>query len=92
MIQSFRCPETQALYEGRHPRRFRSIEIVATRKLAMLDSARSLDSMRAPPGNRLEALRGNRMGQWSVRINDQWRLCFSWSEAGPSGVEIVDYH
>ena len=63
-----------------------------TRKLAMLDAAKTLDFMRSPPGNRLEALRGDRAGQWSVRINDQWRLCFVWTDSGPDQVEIVDYH
>jgi proteic killer suppression protein len=92
MIQGFRCKDTQALFEGEHPRRFRAIETVATRKLAMLDAAKTLEFMRSPPGNRLEALKGDRAGQWSVRINDQWRLCFVWTDAGPDAVEIVDYH
>jgi proteic killer suppression protein len=92
MIQAFRCKDTQALFEGGHPRRLRAIEMVATRKLAMLDAAQSLDFLRSPPGNRREALRGDRAGQWSIRINDQWRLCFAWGDSGPSDVEIVDYH
>jgi proteic killer suppression protein len=92
MIRRFRCKETQALFEGGHPKRFRAIETVATRKLAMLDAAKTLDFMSSPPGNRLEALRGDRAGQWSVRINDQWRVCFVWTDAGPDEVEIVDYH
>jgi proteic killer suppression protein len=92
MIQSFRCKDTQALFEGGHPRRLRAIEMVATRKLAMLDAAQSLDFLRSPPGNRLEALRGDRVGQWSIRINDQWRLCFAWGDSGPSDVEILDCH
>lgn len=92
MIRSFRCKDTQTLFEGGHPKRSRAIETVATRKLAMLDAAKTLDFMRSPPGNRLEALRGDRAGQWSVRINDQWRLCFVWTDAGPDQVEIVDYH
>ena len=92
MIRSFRCKDTQTLFEGRHPKRFRAIEMVATRKLAMLDAAKTLDFMRSPPGNRFEALRGDRAGQWSVRINDQWRLCFVWTDSGPDQVEIVDYH
>ncbi len=92
MIQGFRCKDTQALFEGRSPRRFRAIASVAERKLAQLDAARTLDFLRAPPGNRLEALKGDRAGQYSIRINDQWRLCFVWSDAGPLDVEIVDYH
>ena len=92
MIRSFRCKDTQALLECGPPKRFRAIEMVATRKLAMLDAAKTLDFMRSPPGNRLEALRGDRAGQWSVRINDQWRLCFVWTDSGPDQVEIVDYH
>ena len=92
MIRSLRCRDTQALFEGGHPKRFRAIETVATRKLAMLDAAKTLYFMRSPPGNRLEALKGDRAGQWSVRINDQWRVCFVWTDAGPGEVEIVDYH
>ena len=92
MIRSFRCKHTQALFEGGHTRRSHAIETVATRKLAMLDAAKTLEFMRSPPGNRLEALSGDRAGQWSVRINDQWRLCFVWTDAGPDEVEIVDYH
>lgn len=92
MIQSFRCKDTQALYEGRHPRRFRAIEAVAERKLAMLDAAHTLEFLRSPPGNQLEALKGDRMGQHSIRINVQWRVCFVWADLGPVNVEIVDYH
>ena len=92
MIQTFRCKDTQTLYEGGHPRRFRAIETVATRKLALLDAAKTMEFLRSPPGNRLEALKGDRAGQSSIRINDQWRVCFVWSEFGPAGVEIVDYH
>jgi proteic killer suppression protein len=92
MIQTFRCKDTRSVFEGGHPKRFRAIEVVATRKLAILDAAKTLDFLRSPPGNRLEALKGNRAGQWSIRINDQWRVCFRWTEAGPADVEIVDYH
>lgn len=91
-IQSFRCPDTESLFAGRHPKRFRNIEAVAQRKLQMLDAACELHDLRAPPGNRLEALSGKRAGQHSVRINDQWRVCFVWSPSGPEAVEIVDYH
>jgi proteic killer suppression protein len=92
VIQSFRDKGTQALYEGRCPRQFRSFAAVAERKLAQLDAAQTLDFLHAPPGNRLEALKGNRSGQHSIRINDQWRICFVWTDHGPSEVEIVDYH
>jgi proteic killer suppression protein len=92
VIKSFQCKNTQALFEGRRPRRFRTIAAVAERKLQMLDSAQMLSDLRSPPGNRLEALRGKRKGQWSIRINDQWRLYFRFDEGSVFGVEIVDYH
>ncbi len=92
MIQSFRCKDTQALYEGGSPRRLRAVASVAVRKLSMLDAAQTLEFLRSPPGNRLEALKGDRAGQHSIRVNDQYRICFRWSEAGPEEVEIVDYH
>jgi proteic killer suppression protein len=92
MIQSFRCRDTQALFETGKSRRFASIADVAVRKLAQLDAAQTLEFLRSPPGNRLEVLRGKRSGQYSIRINDQYRLCFRWSDAGPEFVEIVDYH
>jgi len=92
MIQSFKCRDTQALYEGKAPRRFKSLLSVAERKLAQLDAAQTLEFLKAPPGNHLEALKGDRRGQHSIRINDQWRVCFKWTEVGPADVEIVDYH
>jgi len=92
VIQSFSCKDTQALFEGQCPLRFRSILIVAERKLAQLDAAQTLEFLRSPPGNRLEKLSGDRQGQWSIRVNDQWRVCFVWTEHGPNAVEIVDYH
>lgn len=91
-IRSFRCTDTEAIYEGKSPRRFRNIEHVAQRKLQMLDCAVELRDLRVPPGNRLEGLSGDRSGQCSIRINDQWRICFVWTESGPENVEIVDYH
>lgn len=91
-IRSFRCSDTQAIYEGGSPRRFRNIESVAQRKLQMLDDALELRDLRSPPGNRLEGLGGDRAGQHSIRINDQWRVCFVWTDSGPMKVEIVDYH
>lgn len=91
-IRSFRCADTEAIYEGKSSRRFRNIENVAQRKLQMLDDAVQLRDLSAPPGNRLEALSGNRAGQHSIRINGQWRVCFVWTDAGPEDVEIVDYH
>ncbi len=91
-ICSFRCADTEALYQGLRPRRFRNIEATAERKLQMLDAAQELKDLRAPPGNRLEALLGDRAGWHSIRINDQWRVCFIWTPQGPENVEIVDYH
>lgn len=92
MIVGFRCKHTAALFNGEQPKRFRAIETVATRKLTQLDSAETLDFLKSPPGNRLEALRGDRSGQHSIRINDQWRLCFRWTSGHAADVEIVDYH
>ncbi|MDH4569418.1 plasmid maintenance system killer protein [Pseudomonas sp. BN414] len=92
MILSFRCQETRTLFETGDSRRWRNFLNVATRKLVMLNAATELRDLRSPPGNRLEQLSGNRAGQYSIRINDQWRICFEWTEAGPANVEIVDYH
>ena len=97
MIQSFADAGTEDLYEGRDTKRARQtcprdLWPVARRKLDQLDVAVVLDDLRAPPGNRLEALRGNRRGQYSVRINQQYRVCYRWGSSGPSDVEIVDYH
>jgi toxin HigB-1 len=91
-IQGFRDSETEALFLGRRSRRWGNIAKVAWRKLDMLDAAVALDDLRSPPGNRLEALTGDRRGLHSIRINDQFRICFRWTEAGPQDVEIVDYH
>jgi len=91
-ILSFACKHTQALFEGERPRQFRNIHDVAIRKLTQLDYAQTLDFLRSPPGNRLEALHADRKGQYSIRVNDQWRVCFVWTENGPDRVEIVDYH
>lgn len=92
MILDFKCADTQALLAGRRVARFANIEAVAMRKLVQLNAATSLDFLRVPPGNRLEALQGDRRGQHSIRINGQWRVCFVWAETGPRQVEIVDYH
>lgn len=92
MINSFACAETEALARGERVRRFVNIASVARRKLRQLEISARLDDLRVPPGNRLEALKGDRAGQYSVRINDQWRLCFRWTAAGAEDVEIADYH
>lgn len=92
MIASFHCRETADLFNGGHPKRFQAIARVALRKLDMLDAATTLDDLRIPPGNRLEPLRGDRTGQHSIRINDQWRICFVWHEGNAHRVEIIDYH
>ncbi len=91
-IQSFQCRETESLYAGVNVRIFQCFASVALRKLAMLNAADDLSDLRVPPGNRLEALQGSRLGQCSIRINDQYRICFRWTAAGPEDVEICDYH
>ncbi len=92
MIRSFRCRETRKLFETGQSRRFSAILSVAERKLTQLNAAETLEFLRSPPGNRLEALKGDREGQYSIRINNQFRLCFRWTSEGPEDVEIVDYH
>ena len=91
-IKSFKCAETEGLFMRLRVKRFVNIEAVARRKLEQLEWAEVLDDLRVPPGNRLEALKGNRAGQHSIRINDQFRVCFVWSVEGARNVEIVDYH
>ena len=92
MIKTFKCKDTERLFNDELCRRFRTIERIARRKLEILEAAQKLDDLRVPPGNRLEALKGNRKGQHSIRINDQWRICFRWKDAAAYEVEIVDYH
>ena len=92
MIQSFKCKDTQALYEGKTSRRFKALAKVAERKLTQLDAAQTLGFLKAPPSNNMEALKDDRKGQHSIRVNDQWRICFVWTEVGPTDVQIVDYH
>lgn len=92
MIKTFKCADTQALSKGERVKRFGNISTVARRKLRQLEIAARLDDLRVPPGNRLEALKGDRAGQHSIRINDQFRVCFRWTPAGAEDVEIVDYH
>ena len=92
MIRSFRCKDTERLFQRESVRRFKAIERVARRKLEMIDAAQNLQDLKVPPGNRLEALKGDRKGQHSIRINDQWRVCFVWTDGAAEHVEIVDYH
>ena len=92
MIHSFKYKDTKALSNGQRVKRFVNIENVARRKLRQLEIANRIEDLRIPPGNRLEALKGDRSGQYSIRINDQWRICFYWSNSGADDVEIVDYH
>jgi proteic killer suppression protein len=92
VIRGFRDKKTERLFAGEPVREFSGIRNVAERKLTMLETAADLKDLLAPPGNRLEKLKGNRAGQHSIRINDQWRICFLWKDDGPHEVEITDYH
>lgn len=93
MLRSFADKETERVWRRERARKLdRGTQRAALRKLLILDAAETLDDLRVPPGNRLEKLKGDRAGSYSVRVNQQWRICFSWTEAGPEGVEIVDYH
>jgi len=92
VIESFHCRDTQLIFEGRCPARFRNFQRVAERKLAQLHAAVTIEFLRSPPGNHLEALKGDRAGQWSIRINQQWRVCFRFEDGNAFDVEIVDYH
>ena len=92
MIQSFRCADTEALFTGASVARFANLRTVAERKLQMLHRATQLQDLRIPPNNQLEALKGDRKGQHSIRINAQWRLCFVWTGSHAEQVEIIDYH
>ena len=91
-IKSFKCAETKALFDGASVPRFAAVERTALRKLVQLDIAERLEDLRIPPGNRLELLRGDRAGQWSIRINDRFRICFVWVDGNAEEVQIVDYH
>ena len=97
MIQSFENGGTEDIFNGKHTKAARktcpeTLWRIATRKLDQVDSVIALDELRVPPGNRLEALTGNRSGQYSIRVNDQYRVCFGWTDTGTANVEIVDYH
>ena len=91
-IKSFKCVETEKMFRGERVKRFANIEAVAMRRLAILNRAGRLDDLRVPPGNRLEALKRDRLGQHSIRVNDQFRVCFVWTGTDAENVEIVDYH
>lgn len=93
MIVSFACGQTELLFRRQRTKKFPpNLQRVAYRKLVMIDAATRLDDLRTPPGNRLEAIKGDRRGQYSIRINDQWRVCFHWVTSNAADVEIVDYH
>lgn len=92
MIKTFKCKHTKSLFNGQSPKVFKAFEKGALRKLQMLDMACCLDDLRVPPANRLEALKGDRLGQYSIRINKQWRICFEYADGNVFAVEIVDYH
>ncbi|WP_322520805.1 type II toxin-antitoxin system RelE/ParE family toxin [Guyparkeria halophila] len=92
MIRSFRCKDTQTLFETGRSRRWSDIRRIVERKLAQLHAAEALEDLASPPGNRLETLSGDRAGHHSIRVNAQWRLCFRWTDRGPEDVELVDYH
>ena len=92
MIKSFSNKPTQRVFEGKFPKQFRAIQSIAERKLQQLDSAETIGFLRSPPGNRLEALKGDRKGQYSIRINDQYRVCFVWEDGHAYNIEIVDFH
>ncbi|KJR99113.1 MAG: excinuclease ABC subunit A [Desulfobulbaceae bacterium BRH_c16a] len=92
MIKSFKCKDTEKLFNDYDVKRFRTISRAARIKLEILNATVSLDSLKVPPGNHLEALKGDRKGQYSIRINSQWRVCFVWKNGNPHDVEIVDYH
>ena len=92
MIRTLRCKETEGIFRRQHSRKFANIALIARRKLRMLDAADRLEDLAAIPGNRLEAMKGSRRGQYSTRINDQWRVCFVWRARAAEDVEIIDYH
>jgi len=93
MIKSFRCRATEKIFDRRSSRKIPGgIHRIGLRKLLLLDAAETLDDLRSPPGNQLERLHGDRKGQYSIRINDQWRICFTWHDGEANAVEIVDYH
>ena len=92
MVKSFKCKDTEALFHGVRVARFANIAAQALRKLAILHRAKTVDDLRVPPGNRLEPLQGSRAGQFSIRLNEQWRICFEWRDGHALNVEIVDYH